>query len=88
MEHYTWCRRCSVGIPRVPCCGRGDRATLDLYLFCQEIVHKDIDGLKGTPCLNAYIPHRGAQGVAAAHMSISAKVPAAEQEQNVFGVLH
>ncbi|KAF5389260.1 hypothetical protein D9757_003440 [Collybiopsis confluens] len=33
-----------------------DDNDLDLDLFCQEIIHVDIENLKRTPCLNAYFP--------------------------------
>ncbi|KIK69657.1 hypothetical protein GYMLUDRAFT_34048 [Collybiopsis luxurians FD-317 M1] len=33
-----------------------DDNDLDLDLFCQEIIHVDIENLKRTPCLNAYLP--------------------------------
>jgi len=63
-----------------------DENDLDLDLFCQDIVHKDIDQLKGTPCLNAYFTHNS--GVA--HRSVAettARVLHDQQEREVFGVL-
>lgn len=33
-----------------------DANDLDLDLFCQEIIHVEIENLKRTPCLNAYLP--------------------------------
>lgn len=33
-----------------------DDNDLDLDMFCQEIIHVDIENLKRTPCLNAYLP--------------------------------
>jgi predicted membrane chloride channel (bestrophin family) len=64
-----------------------DENDLDLDLFCQEIVHKDIDGLKGTPCLNAYIPHHGKGPSHRSIVETSAKVPKEREEQDVFGTL-
>lgn len=60
---------------------------LDLDLFCQEIVHKDIDHLKGIPCLNSYLTH---QDKGPAHRSIvetSMKGGKVVAEQDVFGTL-
>ncbi|KAJ3878703.1 hypothetical protein F5051DRAFT_439487 [Lentinula edodes] len=33
-----------------------DDNDLDLDMFCQEIIHVDLENLKRTPCLNAYLP--------------------------------
>ncbi|KAK7450605.1 hypothetical protein VKT23_012915 [Stygiomarasmius scandens] len=33
-----------------------DENDLDLDMFCQEIIHVDIENLKKSPCLNAYLP--------------------------------
>ncbi|KAJ7590875.1 Bestrophin, RFP-TM, chloride channel-domain-containing protein [Mycena floridula] len=33
-----------------------DENDLDLDMFCQEIIHVDIQNLKKSPCLNAYLP--------------------------------
>ncbi|KAF7984786.1 hypothetical protein HWV62_11778 [Athelia sp. TMB] len=62
-----------------------DENDLDLDLFCQEIVHKDLDGLKSTPCLNAYFSHHGAELAQRSIVETSAKIPVNEQEQDVFG---
>jgi len=64
-----------------------DENDLDLDLFCQQIVHKDIDGLKGTPCLNAYLTHRGKGPTYRSIVQTSSKVPREQQAQDMFGVL-
>jgi ion channel-forming bestrophin family protein len=60
---------------------------LDLDVFCQQIVHKDIDGLKGTPCLNAYLTHHSNDSTYRSIVQTSSKAPKEQQEQDVFGVL-
>jgi len=64
-----------------------DENDLDLDLFCQEIVHKDIDGLKGTPCLNAYLTHHGKGSARRSIVETSSKAPKEQLEQDIFGVL-
>jgi len=64
-----------------------DENDLDLDLFCQDIVHKDIDQLKGTPCLNTYFTHRSSGMVHRSIVETSARVLNDEQEQDVFGIL-
>ncbi|KAF5349799.1 hypothetical protein D9758_010167 [Tetrapyrgos nigripes] len=38
-----------------------DENDLDLDMFCQEIIHVDIENLKKSPCLNAYLPQQEIQ---------------------------
>jgi len=64
-----------------------DENDLDLDLFCQEIVHKDIDGLKSTPCLNAYFSHHGEDLAQRSIVQTSANLTADQQERDVFGTL-
>lgn len=65
----------------------GCQNDLDLDLFCQEIVHKDIDGLKGMPCLNAYLTHHDKGPGHRSIVETSSKAPREQQEQDIFGVL-
>lgn len=60
---------------------------LDLDSFCQDIIHKDIDQLKGTPCLNSYFTHRASAGVHRSIAETSLKSLNDQQEQEVFGAL-
>jgi predicted membrane chloride channel (bestrophin family) len=64
-----------------------DENDLDLDSFCQDIIHKDIDQLKGSPCLNSYFTHRASSGVHRSIVEISSKSLNDQQEQEVFGIL-
>ncbi|TDL16636.1 UPF0187-domain-containing protein [Rickenella mellea] len=62
-----------------------DRNDLDLDLFCREIINRDVEALKMTPCANVYMGSHHSHGVAveATHSDSNVKV----QVQDVFGTL-
>lgn len=44
-----------------------DQNDLDMDMFCQQIIHPEIERLKQSPCLNAYM---GSQGGKATRASV------------------
>jgi len=58
-----------------------DDNDLDLDLFCNEIIHADIETLKRTPCHNVYLPeHKGHNRVSIVDMAQERR----QAEENVF----
>lgn len=56
-----------------------DPNDLDLDMFCQEIIRPDIDSLKVSPCLNAYLGPRPREPVRSRSMTL---IEATEQDQH------